>query len=877
MAILGPMADRIARFVTDHDALVIVVMVLLTAAVGAGVTQLDIADQTGIDDEVFSKTEVGQALDYVDENYRDDEPETAVSAVYVRPADGNALSRSTLLATLEYQQAVLEEPTVADNLVAPTTADGDPIRGPPNIVGNHLAGPNASLAEQRAAIANASDAELEAAISESLSDPFVAGEYLPREYEPGATSAASMRVYFEFEQASVTQQQRPLPARSAQMTLYEAAADREAVFTMGPLAAAEWESQQIADVFWLIVPPALLLVLAVLAFAYRDLVDVLLGFVGVIVSLVWLFGILGWLGIPAGFASIVGPVLIVALSIDFGLHVFMRFREERGPEEAIRPALSRSTASVMVAFLLVALTAAVGFLANLTNPIGFIRSFGVVITLGVLASVLVFVTLVPALKVRTDSALTRFGLERRKSPLGSGDAVGRVLAAGVVLARRGPIAVVLLAVVLGGLGFVGYTDLSRQGFQEDFADEDNWRTSIPDPVGWSAHEADYRQNLDYVQAHYQSDDERRRTTSFLFRGDVTDPTALERIRVGTEVAQAREETFEQGGRVAVRSPLSLLERAIVEDPRGASVAAGLAESDDDFADLMNTLGEDDPAVQQALDSADPADVQDGDLSVLYDALYEYAPDVAPMILERTDGEYRSMRMLVPVDQGLDVDERGAAMHDVAAEIESDTSLDIVPVGFATVSNAGLGAIADSIVWTMLLAFAGLALVLGGLYRLERGSLTLGLVTVVPIVLVLGFVFGGMYVFDVPLTFVTAFLVSITIGLGIDYNIHVSDRFAHELQAGADPVGALSTTVRGTGGALLGSALTSTAAFATLLLHPSPVFQSFGFIVVSALLLSFLASVLVFPSVLLLWTRWAGRDALADIERSGGTDATVADD
>jgi predicted RND superfamily exporter protein len=184
-------------------------------------------------------------------------------------------------------------------------------------------------------------------------------------------------------------------------------------------------------------------------------------------------------------------------------------------------------------------------------------------------------------------------------------------------------------------------------------------------------------------------------------------------------------------------------------------------------------------------------------------------------------------------------------------------LSVVPIGFATVSNAGLGEIADSILRTMLIAFAGVALVLAGMYHLERDAPSLGAVTVIPIALVIGLVFGGMMLFDVPLTFITAFLASITVGLGIDYSIHVSDRFTQELDRGKDPVDALSETVVGTGGALFGSALTSGVSFVTLLLHPSPMFQSFGFIVVIALLLSFAVSVFVFPSLLLLWANWGG--------------------
>jgi predicted RND superfamily exporter protein len=870
----GWLAERVAHLTTQHDLLVIAVVLALTGVAGAGLPMLDMADQTAIDDEVFNTTEVGDGLQYLDRHYLDDE-ETAVSSVYVRP-DGNALSRASLAETLAYQERVLDNATVAAELT------GEAIQGPPTLVGTQLAGEDASVAEQRQAIEAASEDELHAAIRETLGDPVVAGRYMPESYEPGSLTAESMRTEFAFEVASVTQQQEPLPDERAQQALYDAAADRPAVFTMGTVAQAEWSEQQIADVFLLVVPPALLLVVAVLAFAYRDLVDVILGFTGVCVSVLWFFGILGWLGIPAGFASIVGPVLIVALSIDFGLHVFMRHREERAVErretsnertgskatreqredgdsqpaaKGIEPAMRRSTSSVMVAFLLVAVTAGVGFLANITNPVGFIRAFGLVITLGVLAAVFVFVTLVPALKVRVDTMLESRGIDRHKTALGTSGSLKPLLGSGVTLAQRGAAVVVVVALVAGGAGLLTYDNLDRQGFQESFVTEDDWQTDLPDPVGWSAHETEFRQNQQYVRSNFRSDDDRERRTTFLVRGDVTDPRALEAVHRGTRAADESRMTFKQDGDVSVISPLSLTVETAIADREFAALLAGVAESDDRLASLLSSVAEENPAFAERMAETTPAAV-DGDLTLVYDALYDSHAETSA-ILERTDGSYESMRLVVPVKQGLDVDERGQEMHDIAGEMETE-GYDVVPVDFATVANAGLGEIADSIIWTMALAFAGIALVLAATYRVERGTATLGIVTVVPIVLVVGAVFASMALLGLSLTFITAFLVSITIGLGIDYNIHISDRFAHELADGADPIEALSTTVTGTGGALLGSALTSGAAFATLLVHPSVVFQSFGFIVVVALALSFVVSVLVFPSMLLLWARAVGR-------------------
>lgn len=853
----GAIAARVAGFVTDHDLLVIGVVLLLTVGVGAGLPQLDTEDQTQIDDDVFSATEVGESLDYMDQHYEASGGDDGVarSSVYYRPEEGNALSRSSLLAVLDFQRAVLDDPAVAGEL-----AGENPVDGPPTRVATVLAGEGASLAEQRAALEEASDRELRRAVERSFADPRTAGKFLPRSYDPGSSSAESLRIRIAFEQASVTQQQEPLPAESAQQVLYESAQEGEDFFTMGTFAQAEWEQQQISDVIWLIIPPALLVVLGVLAFTYRDLVDVLLGFVGVCVSVVWFFGILGWLGIPAGFASIVGPVLIVALSIDFGLHVFMRYREQREGGDDIQRSMARSTSSVVVAFTLVAITAGVGFLANVTSPIGFIRAFGVVITLGVVAAAFIFVTLVPALKVRIDETLEGFGFDREKPALGSGDLLNPALRVGVDLARRGGLVVIVLALLVAAVGAFTYTEIDRQGFQEGFTDADDWQTDLPGPMGWSAHETEYRQNLGYVQSNFQADVERDRATAFLVRGDVTDVEALRRIQAGTRAANTSDLTFKQDGEVPAVSPLTVIEDVAGEDPAVAGAVASVRDGNEAFDRLIARLEAENEEFAASLASASGAprtlDTEGGDLTTVYDALYERAPEEAARVIERRDGAYRSIRLIVPVQQGLDVNDQGEEMHGIAAETAGESDLSVVPVGFATVSNAGLGEIADSILETMLLAFAGVALVLAGTYKLERGSASLGAVTVVPIALVIGLVFGGMYLFGVPLTFVTAFLASITVGLGIDYNIHISDRFAQELADGLDPVPALNETVTGTGGALLGSALTSGAAFATLLMHPSPVFQSFGFIVVVALLLSFGVSVLVFPSLLLLWARRA---------------------
>ena len=202
----------------------------------------------------------------------------------------------------------------------------------------------------------------------------------------------------------------------------------------------------------LVLPVALLVILSVLVFAYRDLVDVVVGMSGVLLSVLWMFGLLGWLGVEAGTISVFPVVLISGLSIDFGFHVFNRYREQRGPEEGIREPMSRGIRLVTTALLLVTVTASIGFLANLVNPLPVIRDLGVSITLGVVSALIIFVTVVPALKVSIDGLLERIGLDRHKAALGHGTYLQPVLERSVTLARRAAPVVLVVAVAVGTLG-----------------------------------------------------------------------------------------------------------------------------------------------------------------------------------------------------------------------------------------------------------------------------------------------------------------------------------------------------------------------------------------------------------------------------------------
>jgi len=147
------------------------------------------------------------------------------------------------------------------------------------------------------------------------------------------------------------------------------------------------------------------------------------------------------------------------------------------------------------------------------------------------------------------------------------------------------------------------------------------------------------------------------------------------------------------------------------------------------------------------------------------------------------------------------------------------------------------------------AALGVLVVLAVAYRLTEGSASLGVVTIVPVAFTLTWVLGTMALLNIPFNIVTTGMITgLTIGLGVDYSLHISERFNQELTEAETVAGALHETVTGTGGALLSSAATTASRFAVLLVAILPFLQSFGLITALTIVFAFLASVFCPPEL-----------------------------
>ncbi len=134
------------------------------------------------------------------------------------------------------------------------------------------------------------------------------------------------------------------------------------------------------------------------------------------------------------------------------------------------------------------------------------------------------------------------------------------------------------------------------------------------------------------------------------------------------------------------------------------------------------------------------------------------------------------------------------------------------------------------------------------------SLRYAVVTVIPIGLVIAWLYCLMYLTGFALNYVTATIGAVSLGVGIDYSIHMTERFREEMRRASSKMQALRQAANGTGVALLASAASSIVGFAIMGLAPMSIFSSYGILTSIMIFLALSASLVVLPSLLLLVTR-----------------------
>ena len=117
----------------------------------------------------------------------------------------------------------------------------------------------------------------------------------------------------------------------------------------------------------------------------------------------------------------------------------------------------------------------------------------------------------------------------------------------------------------------------------------------------------------------------------------------------------------------------------------------------------------------------------------------------------------------------------------------------------------------SIVYTILLSF----IILTAVFWYTDGQPLLGIISMLPVLLVLVWILGTMVTIGYTLNVMTILIGALTVGLGVTYAIHISHRFIEEIEHHNSLDKAINNTVKNTGSALFGAAMTTVLGFGVL--------------------------------------------------------------
>lgn len=590
-----------------------------------------------------------------------------------------------------------------------------------------------------------------------------------------------------------------------------------------------------------------IMVLAVVGVSLRSWRVVGLTAVGLVAMIIWLKGLSNLVGLNSSTTlDFIVPIAMISLGADFVIHAVNRYREEIPHAVGARLSFRLGMSGVIVALTLAMLTDSVAFLANTTASIETVTGFGIGAGLAIVAAFIILGLTVPVVLMRLDARRERPTAMHSPKAVAEDAGVphGWLVECVVGLARRRAVVLPLVAV------FTVLATIYAFKLEASFEVKDFFKS-----------DSDFAVSLDKLDVHVGDSGGEPAIT--YIQGDLTDPAALLAIqdfmmRLADSPVVAKNE--EGGATLNGRPIFAVLNQVIHSEYAKAQIEAttGVAIGGDVVDFVYGGRVWQWPNSQEQLAAIyDYAMVNGVPLSPTRDA-YDHLDVGETIFLDPTNAGVDATTVIVGIpgtkDQEVTVASRDVMLAEIGQLEASPAIARAQLTGSPYTRQASLDATTEGLQQSL-----GVAVVLCFLVAVvAMRSVRFGVVTIIPIGLVVAWLYAFMFVFGFGLNFVTATIAAVSVGVGIDYAIHMTQRYREELARSDDAYHALGRAAHGTGGALIASAATSILGFTIMAFAPMPMFSSYGILTAVMIFLAVTASLLVLPSLLLLVTPRAGR-------------------
>ena len=586
-------------------------------------------------------------------------------------------------------------------------------------------------------------------------------------------------------------------------------------------------------------------------------------------ALLWMQGMIGhaaslfgWFGIDlisrSQFSNLL-PILVLALGIDDSLHALHRYKEERNLGKSTTEAGKITVNRVGRAIMLTSLTTMAAFSANLFSDVAALRSFGIEAALGVLAAFLLTGIWAPLVRVSFDEWLEKRG--KNTTPKANHYFVNKERLQKVAIQSgtgKRPIIIASICLILALPAAWGMVQLEGDFQVDDFLDD----------------ESDFALGVGIVTDRFSDEGE---PAMLYIEGDVAEPSVFRAI-----------DDFRQNSNIKTEGVVDKMTRTpdgsvdiLAIDEFVFAASASLMSNPQPFFD--RGYNESNCSTKGALNAPDLDDKDCliffyGVLSLdgipgtevpssLVDLYIDPGVELNPQrVWESMDGEPVSYERMI-IRFGITSPEHFPTMGPGIEEIKRDLS-PLLNLSSGTWEEVGDEEEDKPLTWVMLTGKPVTRFIAGDKMQSEmQSSLFLGslfvlitlsigfrsvkqaMVSLTPILLVVVWLYGLIYAFGYSLNIVTVTIATISLGVGIDYCIHVTERYREEKEKGKNHQQAL----KGVGGAcalaLVGSAVSDVAGFAIIATSSMGLFNTFGLFSAIMIVLSLIASLVITTAAL----------------------------
>jgi predicted RND superfamily exporter protein len=538
---------------------------------------------------------------------------------------------------------------------------------------------------------------------------------------------------------------------------------------------------------------------------------------------------------PPNQISQIGPILLIGLGVDYAIHFTGRYREELGNGQSISDSTKNTLSSVGIALSLATLATIVGFLSNVVSPLPEFKDFGITVSFGILFALLLVMTFVPAIRSLLDKRAETKNSISRDAFSSSGESVlNKIAGASSIIPRKLKLISIALLIGVSSYGYVSFTNLDTVFNFTDFLPED-------DPVV-----ATLAVLTDEFGGGFGE------TTSVLLEGDdLATPEIHNAIidAIGDLAGADNIVTF--GENVANESVVASLGAMLA--PQDAIPGAPPQAPDMELVSGLMSYGVEIMS-GEGLDALKVS--SSGDVDGLYKFLLAKDPITFSGSLYLDDQEvFTAQQIKITTSAGSEgsrqlTDDIYAAFQPVI-----DLGVNVAATNDSIVTNSVSDLISASQFQSLVFAIFSSMLFLIIYYWIDLRRPFLGVVTIFPVIAIVMGTYLGMNLLEIPLNPVTATLTGIAIGIGVPFVIHVTNRFREALNKDSNPVSAITTTLKTTGGSLFGSAFTTMAGFGILTTSTLKPFQQMGQVVLVSIGFALVASILILPTLLVLWANY----------------------